>query len=90
MWQTHDWIVFSTRTNPPWTIYHSLNGRLYIYWGMKAYFGIPTVGNIACCQKLAPPFIAVNAYTAIKIKIPSTGPEIRPRVRVLVWYSSQV
>jgi len=83
-------MVFKIRTDPPWTMYHSLKGKLYMYSGMKAYFGIPTVGNMACSQKLAPPLMAVKAYTATKIRIPSTGPEIKPRVRVLVWYSSQV
>jgi hypothetical protein len=60
-YRTHDWMVFNTKTNPPCTIYHSLNGRLYTYSGMKAYCGMPTVGNMACCQKLAPPLMAVKA-----------------------------
>jgi hypothetical protein len=61
-----------------------------MYSGMKSYLGTPIVANIDCCQKLAPPFIAVSAYTMIMMMRPSTGPEIMPSVRVLVWYSSQV
>ena len=82
--KTNDCTVFKTSTVPPCTMYHSLNGSSYRYVGMKEYCGIPTVRNIDCCQKLAPPLIAVNAYTVIKMTIPSTGPETMPSVRVFV------